>query len=82
VSSVWFRGYLWGVMGLSKWHSIQGLPFIQSVIDMGPYGLWGSIGGGLMFLSRLVFAWNVWVMTFRRARAGAPGPALASGAAA
>jgi cytochrome c oxidase cbb3-type subunit I len=61
---------------------IQGLPFIQSVVDMGPYWLWRSIGGGLMFLSHLVFAWNVWVMTFRRARAGAPGPALARGAAA
>ena len=60
---------------------IQGLPFIQSVIDMGPYWLWRSIGGGLMFLSHLVFAWNVWVMTFGRIRVGAAGPALARTAA-
>lgn len=45
---------------------IQGEPFIQSVVDMAPYWLWRSVGGSLMFLSHLVFAWNVWAMTYRR----------------
>ncbi|TAM85898.1 MAG: cytochrome oxidase [Candidimonas sp.] len=60
------------VMALSIGGTIQGLdwingdPFIQSVVDMAPYWLWRSVGGTLMFLSHLVFAWNVWVMTYRR----------------
>jgi cytochrome c oxidase cbb3-type subunit 1 len=36
---------------------------------MAPYWLWRSVGGVLMFLSHLVFAWNVWDMTYRRRRA-------------
>jgi len=43
----------------------RGLPFIQSVVDMGPYYLWRGVGGMLMFASHLVFAWNVWQMTMR-----------------
>lgn len=60
------------VLALSIGGTIQGLdwihgePFIQSVVDMAPYWLWRSIGGSLMFLSHLVFAWNVWAMTYRR----------------
>ena len=46
---------------------IHGLPFIQSVIDMQPYYVWRGIGGSLMFLSHIVFAWNVWRMTYGRA---------------
>ena len=49
---------------------IHGLPFIQSVIDMEPYYLWRGVGGILMFLSHIVFAWNVWRMT-----SGKPGNA-------
>lgn len=61
------------VLALSIGGSIQGLdwmhgaPFIQSVVDMAPYWLWRSVGGTLMFLSHLVFAWNVWTMTYRGA---------------
>jgi cytochrome c oxidase cbb3-type subunit 1 len=44
---------------------IQGKPFIQSVIDIGPYYVWRGVGGILMFLSHLIFAWNVWRMTKR-----------------
>lgn len=40
----------------------HGLPFIQSVIDLQAYWLWRGVGGTLMFLSHLVFAWNVWRM--------------------
>ncbi|MGH7050893.1 MAG: cbb3-type cytochrome c oxidase subunit I [Acetobacteraceae bacterium] len=53
------------IQGLS-W--ISGAPFIQSVIEMAPFWLWRLIGGTLMFLSHLVFAWNVWTMTYGRAR--------------
>lgn len=61
------------VLALSIGGTIQGLdwihgePFIQSVVDMAPYWLWRTVGGVLMFLSHLVFAWNVWVMTYGRA---------------
>lgn len=56
---------------------IRGLPFIQSVVDMQPYYVWRGVGGVLMFLSHIVFAWNVWRMTFgRSARAVPLSPAL------
>lgn len=57
------------VLSLSIGGTIQGLnwmqgsPFIQSVIDMQPFYVWRGVGGLLMFLSHLVFAWNVWRMT-------------------
>jgi cytochrome c oxidase cbb3-type subunit 1 len=41
---------------------IAGDPFMQSVTDMLPYWLWRAVGGTLMFVSHLVFAWNVWTM--------------------
>jgi cytochrome c oxidase cbb3-type subunit 1 len=68
-------GVLVYVGALSIGGTVQGLdwvagkPFIQSVVDMAPYWLWRSVGGVLMFLSHLVFAWNVWDMTYRRRRA-------------
>ena len=43
---------------------INGAPFIQSVVDMQPYYVWRGVGGALMFLSHIVFAWNVWRMTY------------------
>ena len=56
----------------------RGLPFIQSVIDMQAYYVWRGVGGVLMFLSHLVFAWNVWRMTFGRSAKVIPlAPALA-----
>jgi cytochrome c oxidase cbb3-type subunit 1 len=39
---------------------IHGVPFIQSVIDMQSYWVWRGIGGSLMFLSHVVFAYNIW----------------------
>ena len=45
------------IQGLDWMH---GLPFIQSVIDMQSYYVWRGVGGALMFLSHIVFAWNVW----------------------
>lgn len=38
---------------------VHGLPFIQSVIDMQGYHVWRGVGGSLMFLSHVVFGWNV-----------------------
>jgi cytochrome c oxidase cbb3-type subunit 1 len=43
---------------------IHGLPFIQSVVDLQAYWVWRGVGGALMFLSHVVFAWNVWRMSF------------------
>ena len=48
---------------------MHGLPFIQSVVDMQPYWVWRGVGGTLMFLSHIVFAWNVWRMCFGAATA-------------
>lgn len=57
---------------------IQGSPFIQSVVDMGPFHVWRGVGGILMFLSHVVFAWNVWCMTYGPSARAAPlVPALA-----
>jgi cytochrome c oxidase cbb3-type subunit 1 len=39
---------------------------------MQEYYLWRGVGGSLMFLSHIVFAWNVWRMTFGRAANAAP----------
>jgi cytochrome c oxidase cbb3-type subunit 1 len=72
------------VISLSIGGTIQGLdwkndlPFIQSVVDMQAYHVWRGVGGSLMFLSHIVFAWNVWRMTY--GRAGAPSPLAALGA--
>lgn len=41
---------------------IEGKPFIQSVVMMQPYWVWRAIGGSLMFLSHLMFAYNFYVM--------------------
>jgi cytochrome c oxidase cbb3-type subunit 1 len=41
---------------------IQEKPFIESVIMMAPYWLWRAIGGSLMWLSHLFFAYNLYRM--------------------
>lgn len=41
---------------------MNGDPFIESVEMMAPYWLWRAIGGSLMWLSHLVFAYNVYKM--------------------
>jgi len=57
--------------GLS-WAS--GAAFIESVTAIAPWYLLRAIGGSLMAASHLLFAWNLWCMRPRAARA----PALAS----
>jgi cytochrome c oxidase cbb3-type subunit 1 len=64
-----------GTMQGDNW--IAGNPFIHSVTDMLPYWLWRAVGGSLMFVSHLVFAWNVWAM---RPRAAAIATAAAGSA--
>ena len=34
---------------------------------MQSYYVWRGVGGALMFLSHIAFAWNVWRMTYGRA---------------
>lgn len=46
------KGLLW----------MQGKPFIDSVVLMAPYWLWRAIGGSLMWLSHLFFAYNMYKM--------------------
>jgi cytochrome c oxidase cbb3-type subunit 1 len=41
---------------------IAGAPFIESVKLMSAYWLWRAVSGSLMFLSHLVFAYNIWRM--------------------
>ncbi|MGF7231831.1 cbb3-type cytochrome c oxidase subunit I [Arachidicoccus sp.] len=41
---------------------MQGKPFIDGVVLMGPYWLWRAIGGSLMWLSHIFFAYNLYKM--------------------
>lgn len=45
---------------------MSGKPFIESVTMMAPYWLWRAIGGSLMWLSHLFFAYNMYRMIVRR----------------
>lgn len=46
------KGLLW----------MSGKPFIEGVVQMAPYWLWRAIGGSLMWLSHLFFAYNMYKM--------------------
>ena len=41
---------------------INGKPFTDSLILMAPYWLWRAIGGSLMWMSHLFFAYNIYKM--------------------
>ena len=41
-------------------------PFLESVVLMAPFWLWRAIGGTLMLLSHLVFAYNLYDMLLRK----------------
>ena len=49
-----------GTMQGMSW--MAGDAFIDSVTMMAPFWLWRALGGGLMFLSHLIFAYNLWCM--------------------
>lgn len=55
---------------------IDGDPFLQSVILMKPYWVWRAIGGTLMFLSHIVFAYNFYYMVKRKTETAAKIPVL------
>jgi len=42
---------------------MEGKPFIDSVVLMFDYWVWRAIGGTLMFISHLIFAYNFYRMT-------------------
>lgn len=46
-------------------HWLNGKPFIESVTLMAPYWLWRAIGGSLMWVSHLFFAYNMYRMIKR-----------------
>lgn len=46
---------------------MEGVPFIETVVQMAPYWLWRAIGGTLMWISHFVFAYNLYRMAGRRA---------------
>ncbi len=41
---------------------MQGKPFIEGVVFMAPYWLWRAIGGSLMWISHIFFAYNLYRM--------------------
>lgn len=41
---------------------LDGKPFIDSVVLMAPYWLWRAIGGTLMWVAHLIFAYNLYYM--------------------
>jgi cytochrome c oxidase cbb3-type subunit 1 len=41
---------------------MEGAPFMESVVMMAPYWLWRAIGGTMMWLSHLFFAYNFYKM--------------------
>ncbi|WP_312297995.1 cbb3-type cytochrome c oxidase subunit I [Chryseobacterium sp.] len=41
---------------------IKKKPFIEGVVNMAPFWLWRAIGGTLMFVSHLIFAYNFYCM--------------------
>lgn len=49
-----------GTMQGLSW--IAGEPFMESVRLMAPFWLWRALGGSLMFLSHLIFVYNLWCM--------------------
>jgi cytochrome c oxidase cbb3-type subunit 1 len=51
---------------------IAGENFITSVVLMQPYWVWRAIGGTLMFISHLIFAYNFYEMVRKRKGASKP----------
>ena len=66
----WFALLGLGIYGLalSVGGTLQGMswiaqqPFVESVKAMNQWWMWRSVGGTLMFVSHVIFAYNVWQM--------------------
>ncbi|MBV6442473.1 MAG: hypothetical protein EPGJADBJ_04191 [Saprospiraceae bacterium] len=56
---------------------MDGKPFMDSVVMMAPYWLWRAIGGTLMWLSHLLFAYNFYVMINRKREVVIPASPIA-----
>ncbi len=65
-----FIGLLFYAVPLMIGGTLKGLmwmeqkPFIDSVVMMAPYWLWRAIGGTMMWLAHILFAYNFYKMTF------------------
>lgn len=60
------RGLMW----------MDGKPFIESVELMAPFWLWRAIGGSLMWLSHILFAYNFYVMINKKEEINIPTTAI------
>lgn len=49
---------------------IEGNPFIESVILMENYWVWRAVGGSLMFISHIIFAYNFYLMVRKKKEVG------------
>jgi cytochrome c oxidase cbb3-type subunit I len=58
-----------GVLQGMSW--ADGRPFIESVVAIKPWYAIRAVGGGLMTLGHVVFAWNLWLMRPQPRAAGA-----------
>lgn len=47
-------------------------PFIEGVINMAPYWLWRAIGGTMMWVAHLIFAYNFYMMIRKRENINIP----------
>lgn len=56
------RGLMW----------MESKPFIDSVVLMAPYWLWRAIGGSLMWISHILFAYNFYIMVSRKSMIDIP----------
>jgi cytochrome c oxidase cbb3-type subunit 1 len=63
-----------GVLQGLTW--MDGRPFIDSVIANRPWYVMRAVGGGLMTLGHVVFAWNLWLMRPQPRRQAFAMPAL------
>lgn len=53
---------------------MEGVPFIETVIGTRGYWTWRAVGGTLMFISHLIFAWNFYTMVRKPHAAPGAGP--------
>lgn len=47
---------------------MEGKPFIDSVVLMAPYWLWRAIGGSMMWLAHIIFAYNFYKMVSKKVK--------------
>src|SRR5690606_18735387 len=55
---------------------MEGKPFMEGVVFMAPYWLWRAIGGTLMWISHLFFAYNIYKMLVGHDAVNVPGAAI------